>query len=214
MTDLEGRERRVGEVIGAVARRLLADRDASRIALLDDGGPEAAFAARILGAALGPGAVVRVTAEEAEVESVLHGVRGVTPAEAAVELRRMRARLVPAALPANPANKTALLLGGELPPESFLPLGDLYAGEVAALAGGWSAPEAVRRVIDRAGGIEKVDDALRRIVDRRDPAGLEGVRPAAAKALRAALARGRASRVHPRVVPKLGGRTLGVDLFE
>lgn len=214
MTEAGARERRVGEVIGAVARRLLADRDASRIALLDDGGPEAALAARILGAALGPGAVVRVTAEEAEVESVLHGVRGVTPAEAAAELRRMRARLVPAALPANPANKTALLLGGELPPEPFLPLGDLYAGEVAALAGGWSAPDAVRRVIERAGGVEKVDDALRRAVDRRDPAGLGGLRPAEAKAVRAALARGRASRVHPRVTPKLGGRTLGVDLFE
>jgi len=212
MTD--PREPRIAVIVGAVARQALADRGAARIALLDDGGPEAELAARLLVSTLGDGVVARITVADAEMESVLHLAPELSRERAAEEMRRMRARLAADAVPAHPANKTALLLGGELPPEPLLPLGDLWAGEVAALAGDWSAPEPVRRIAESAGGIEALDAALRGYVDARDPAALGALPPAAADAVRRALAAGRASRLNPRIVPKIGPRTLGVDLFD
>ncbi|HEX5727739.1 MAG TPA: hypothetical protein VFX98_19870, partial [Longimicrobiaceae bacterium] len=157
---------------------------------------------------------VRVRLAEGEVEPLLHLAGGADPAVVRAEALRMKARLVPGAVAANPASKTVLLLGGELPPEPLLPLGDLYAGEVAELAGGWSAPEPVLRLAELAGGVAALDAALRGWADRRDPGALDALPPAAAEAVRAALARGRAARLHPRVVPKRGFRTLCVDRFE
>ncbi|HEX8245940.1 MAG TPA: hypothetical protein VF541_20670 [Longimicrobium sp.] len=212
MTD--GREARIAAIVGAVARQALADRGAARISLLDDGSPEAELAARILAATLGADAVIRVTAGDGEMESVLHLAPEVSPARVRDEMRRMKARLVPGAVTANPANKTALLLGGELPPEPLLPLGDLWASEIAELAGGWSAPEPVRRLAEQAGGIEALDGALRGWTDRRDAAAPGGLPPEAADGVMRALAAGRASRLHPRIIPKIGTRTLGADLFE
>ena len=218
MTD-RGREERLAALVGAVVERSLADRGATRIALLDDGGPEASLTIRLLGATLPAEAIVRVRATRGEVESVLHDAGAaqsdsVDAERAEDEVRRMRARLVAGAVVANPANKTALLLGGELPPDPLFPLGDLWASDVAALAGDWSASGEVRRLAEEAGGVEGLDAALRRLVDRRDPAGLDALPESVAGAVRDALARGRASRLHPRVVPRLGPRTLGVDLFE
>jgi hypothetical protein len=212
MTD--PREPRIAAVVGAVARQALADRGATRVALLDDGGPEAELAARLLASTLGVDAVARITVADAEMESVLHLAPEVSGERMAEEMRRMRARLAADALPAHPANKTALLLGGDLPPEPLLPLGDLWTSEVAALAGGWSAPEPVRRLAESAGGIDALDHALRGCLDTRDPAALDALPPDAARAVRRALAAGRPSRLHPRIVPKIGARTLGVDLYE
>ncbi len=208
------REARVAAVIGAVARQALHDRGARRIALLDDGGAEADFAARVLARALGDGNVTRVTATDAEVESVLHFAPEVADEALRHEARRLKARLLPDALAAHPANKTVLLLSPTLPPEPLLPLGDLWASEAAELAGEWSAPPEVREIAEAAGGVEALDDALRAYVDRRDPRGLDALPRGAAEAVRGALAAGRAARMHPSIVPKIGGRTLGVDLFE
>jgi len=210
----DARYARIAGIVGAVARQALRDRGAGRIALLDDGGPEADLAARMLADALGADAVVRVGASEAEVESVLHLSPGAEPGALRREIRRLKARLVAGALAANPANKTALLLDGALPPEPLLPLGDLWASEVAQLGGGWSAPPEVARIAEDAGGIGALDDALRARVDRRDPRGLDRLPPAAADAAGRALAAGRAWRTHPAVVPKLGARTIGADLYE
>ena len=212
MTD--ARWTRIAAIVGAVARQALADRGATRIALLDDGGPEAELAARFLAAGLGDDAVLRITVSQAEMEPVLHLAPEVSGKQRAEEMRRMKARLSAGAIPANPANKTALLLGGELPPEPLLPLGDLWASEVAALCGGWSAHDDVAAIAEAAGGIEALDAALRTHVDSRDPAALYVLPGDAAEAVRRALAAGRASRLNPRVVPKIGARTLGVDLFD
>jgi len=209
------RARRLAEVVGAVARQALADRGARRVALLDDGSPEAELAAAWLADALPAGALVRVAPPARALESVLQTAGAGGGDEAArAEARRLWARLLPESLGALPANKTALLLGGALPPEPLLPLGDLYASEVEALAGGWSAPEAVRALAERAGGVERLDDALRARFEGRDPRGPDRLPACAAEEVRAALARGAASRVAPRIVPKIGYRTLGVDLFE
>lgn len=208
------RRGRVGAVIGAVARQALEDWGARRVALLDDGSPEAELASALLLEALGADAVVRVRAEEGDLESLLLLSGAVLPDLARAEAARLRARLLPDALPAHPANKTALLLGGPLPPEPLLPLGDLYAAEVEELAGGWSAPAAVRELAELCGGIARLDDALRRRMDRRDPGGLDALPPEARQRAADALARGAASRLWPRVVPKIGHRTLGADLLQ
>lgn len=208
------REARLAELVRAVARQALADRGVRRVALLDDGSPEAELAARFL-APLGADAVVRVRPDEAEVEPLLHLLPREIPRERlARELARLRCRLEPDALCASPRNKTALLLGGALPPEPFLPLADLWASEVAELAGGWHAPAEVREAAEASGGIEALDAALRGHFDRRDPRALSALPGDAERRVRELLARGRASRLFPRVVPKLGSRTLGVDLFE
>jgi hypothetical protein len=152
--------RRLAELVGAVTARALADRGASRVALLDDGGPEAELAAGLLAATLGAARVVRVAETGPLLEPLLRLDEGGDPSRAADEARRTLARLVPDAVAAHPANKTALLLGASLPPEPLLPLGDLWASEVAALQGGWSAPPEVAALAEAAGGIEALDADL------------------------------------------------------
>lgn len=85
---------------------------------------------------------------------------------------------------------------------------------MAALAGSWSAPAEARRIAEAAGGIEALDAALARRFEGRDPRALDALPAEAAKLVESALKRGRASRFAPRVVPKLGTRTLCVDLYE
>ena len=204
--------RRIGEVVGAVARQALADHGRTRIALLDDGGPEARLAASIFRERIGAEAVVCVDAVEVDAAPLAGG--SADEARVREEVRRMRARLVEGALPAYPANKTALLLGGELPPEPLLPLGDLWATEVLALCGGWSAPPAVAALAQEAGGIQVLDTGLRRLIDGRDPSGLDVLPDDVAERVRSMLAAGSTSRRYPRIVPKLSVRTLCADLFE
>ncbi|WP_420125209.1 hypothetical protein [Longimicrobium sp.] len=204
---------RIAEVIGAVARQALADRGVSRIALLDDGGPEARLAASILHAQLGEEAVISLGTADIDPVPLLGGSAG-DARRVDEEVRRMRARLTDDALAAHPANKTALLLGGEPPPEPLLPLGDLWATDVLALAGGWSASPEIEALARDAGGIQALDGVLRRLVDGRDAAALDALPAEVAKRVRAMLAAGSAARRHPRIVPKLGGRTLFADLQE
>ncbi len=215
MTEAERRAARIGEAVGAVARQALIDRGAHRVALLDDGSPEADLATRFLAAALGDDAVVRVSVDGAGVELLLHLLpSGVSRERLADEARRMKARLLDGALTAHPANKTELLLGSALPPEPLLPLGDLYASEVEGLCGGWSASAEVRALAGEAGGVEALDAALRRWLDGRDSAGLDALPAAVAEQVKRRFRAGRAARLAPRIIPKLGTRTLGVDLLE
>jgi hypothetical protein len=213
MTGAARNANRVADVIGAVARQALADRGRSRIALLDDGGPEAMLAASILRAELGEDAVISIDTADVDPGPLLRGWTADTR-RVDEEVRRMRARLKDDALAAHPANKTALLLGGELPPEPLLPLGDLWATDVLALGGGWSASPEIEALARDAGGIETVDGALRRLVDGRDAAALDTLPAAIAERVRTMLAAGSASRRYPHVVPKLGARTLFADLYE
>jgi hypothetical protein len=127
--------------------------------------------------------------------------------------RVLAGRWEPGWLTAHPANKTALLLG-EVPPALLLPLGDLYASEVAQLAGDWSAPATVRALAELAGDVASLDAALRRWVEERRPLpeALSALPPAAAAAITAALEHTWLARRHCGLVPKLGSRTLGVDL--
>lgn len=207
-------EGRIAEIVGAVARQALADFGRTRIALLDDGGVEAALAARLLSRTLGEDAVVRVTTDGAGVEPFVPLADGVPSWRMEEEVRRLRARLMDGVLPAHPASKTALLLRGELPPEPLLPLGDLWATDALALAGGGGLPPEVAEIAGAAGGIDALDAALRGWIDGRDASALDRLPREAAERIRALLRAGSASRRNPRIVPKLGGRTLCVDLME
>jgi hypothetical protein len=197
-----------------VARQALADRGLSRVALLDDGSEQADLAARLLAHVLGDAAVERVTVTAAEVEPLLPAWPGVPRDRVEDELRRMRARLTDG-LPAHPASKTELLMGGALPPEPLLPLGDLWATDVLALGVAWSGSAELRSIADEAGGIETLDAALRRLVDRRDSLSWdEGLPLPIGERVRRAVRGGAAWRRDAFLVPKLGSRTLGTDLFE
>lgn len=206
------RPERVREVIVAVVRQALLDRGASRVAILDDGAPEAKLLGDWLGGSLGDAAVVMVDRPPPEVEPLLRSSGA--GARMRREALRMAARLMDDVVVASPENRTALLLGGALPPEPLLPLGDLFASQVMELCGGWSAPPEVAAIAERAGGIDALDAALGALLDGRDPAALDALPEAVRDEVREALARGRAARRSPYVVPKLSYRTLGIDLFQ
>lgn len=216
MSEAEAVRARLATIVGAIARQALVEWRVSRIALLDDGSPEARLAAEWLTAALPEGSLVRVAEPRPGLEPLLQpaAADGEGAARLREEALRLTCRLVPDALPAHPANKTALLLGGALPPEPFLPLGDLYASQVEAVSGGWSAPAETLALAERAGGVAVLDAALAARLDARGAAGLDRLPGEVRSAVEDALRLGAASRVVGRLVPKLGSRTLGVDLYE
>jgi hypothetical protein len=147
--------------------------------------------------------------------TVASNVQGVTGADAQV-LGVWRFVHEHSGLIAHPCSKTALLLGSRPPQADLFPLGDLYASQVARLAGGWSVPEDLRGLVARAGGIDVLDAALARLVDGREPAAaaLDSLDGDIAGEVLRLYERGRYYRLRPRLVPKLGARTLGVDLFD
>lgn len=219
---------RVAGVIGGVMREAVRAAGVGLVVLLDDGSPEAQLAHDWCVAALGAN-FVALARGNGIAQSLVRRPGGDPPAgalaalEPAVlieEARRLEARLIAqaaaqGALLANPANKTALLLGTAALPEPLLPLGDLYATDMLALAGAWSAPPPVRALAELAGGIEALDGALRAHFDERRPLdeALTRVRPEARAPLATALSGARFARRRLGLVPKLGPRTLGLDLF-
>lgn len=113
-----------------------------------------------------------------------------------------------------PANKTALLLGAETRAD-ILPLGDLYYSQVQDLAGTVTFPQQFGQLAETCGGVAALDAALQAYFDARldwESATRRLSVPARSQ-LRAALDAARFRRQHSGIVPKLGGRTLGVDLF-
>jgi hypothetical protein len=117
---------------------------------------------------------------------------------------------------AHPADKTCLLLGGAPPDAALLPLGDLWGSQVQALADGWDAPEPVRALAEQSGGIAALDAALSRWIDERADAAesLAALPAGAGAAVLEAFEAGRLHRRRAGLVPKLGGRTVGIDLFD
>lgn len=181
---------RIGRIVGNVCTEAVRAAGASGVVVLDDWTPEGELAYEWLVAALGEDRVWRAASQEGNVDG--------------------------GALLAHPANRTALLLGGRLPLADLLPLGDVGASQVEALAGSWSAPDSVRDLARDAGGPAALDAALARLLDERRPAreALAGLNADVARRLLACLDAGRWFRLYPRLVPKLGSRTLGIDLFD
>ena len=214
-------------VVGGVVAAAVRAAGARGVVVLDDGSPEARLALEWCALALPPGAVHGVgSGRLRDVESALQnahadahdGDAASTEEAARHEAHRAAARVVAArrgALLAAPLNKTALLLAPAPVPEPLLPLGDVWGHQVEALTGSWSAPAAVRRLAERAGGIRALDAALVRWCEGREPlaVALAGLAPAVAEDVHQAVDRGRFARRYAGLVPKLTSRTVGVDLF-
>lgn len=217
----DGAAARVASVIGEVVREAVRAAGATGIVILDDGTPEAGLCATWCAAALGDAAVLRIASptEDRVRRHVEAAGRPFTGSHfERNEAHRFQARLeaaARAALVAHPINKTALLLGGAVPSEPLLPLGDLYASQVQALAGDWSGPEEVVRLAEEAGGIEALDRALVALLEeRRLERDDRSETPLAVRsALLHALNSGRFSRQRCGLVPKLTVRTAGIDLL-
>lgn len=197
---------RVAGVIAGVLRQAVRDANAAGIVLLADDSPGARLAFDLCRDAVGADAVSRI---EATSEADPLG---------AAERQRMTGRIEAArrrALLAHPACKTALLLGNVFPPEPLLPLGDLYASDVTRLAGGCELPDAAAHVAELAGGIEPLDAALRRLLEERaeQASALAALPEPARRSLLLRLEATRFTRRRPGLIPKLGRRTLGIDLF-
>lgn len=178
------RHARLGRIIGGVVRQAVEDAGAAGVRIVEADSPEGRLLADWCRLALGDGRVFT----------------------GSVEAR---------AVHAHPVTKTVLLLD-EPPLAPLLPLGDLYASQAGELTGDWSAPDSVRELAGLAGGIGALDGALRAWADERRPLG-EALAPLgaeAAAAVAAALQAQRWRRWRLGLVPKLGGRTFGIDLWE
>lgn len=193
-TGTHGVAERVRRIVTGVCADAAGQAGAAGFLLLDDGSPEAALLHDWLVA--------------------LPGLTLWRRNDPGSNLQEERAAL--GALLTVPANRTALLLGGMLPLADLLPLGDLWASQVAALAGGWSAPQPVRDLAHGAGGVERLDAALAGMLDGRQPRqeALAGLPDEVAAAVLRSYDAGRHYRLRPRLVPKLSARTLGIDLFD
>ena len=200
------RAERISALVGAVLKEALRSTRREAVVILDDWSPEASLVAAWCASALGESNVFTATLD------------GLDPGSAPDEALRSHARVLARqrnALTVNAANKTSLLLTPEFPPEPLLPLGDLYASQIAELAGGWSAPARVRSLARSAGGIEVLDRALQQHVEGWKSA-QEAAEPLPEEArgpFLEGIGAGRFWREHAGLIPKLSGRTIGIDLF-
>lgn len=210
----QGRAARLAAVIGGVLRQAVCDAGANGIVLLDWQSPEGQLARTWTQGALGAQSVYVVGMEQRG-ELTEPGALGPNSSSEQERLAGRALALRTGTLLAHPANKTALLLAHPVPPEPLLPLGDLYASQVQQLTGEWSGPEELRQLAARVGGVAALDAVLEQMLEgRRAPedavAGLGG--NAAEDVLRA-FAAGRFWRRRVGLVPKLGSRTLGIDVL-
>ena len=196
-------------VIGGVIGQALADSEAAGLVVLDPGSPEGRLLIEIAGAAIGRDRVI---------EAVDSSGTETGPVERE-EMQRMTARIMAREkgfVVAHPSNKTALLLSGNLPPERLLPLGDLYASEVATLMGSATLPADVQALADSSGGVEPLDAFLAAWLEGRRSLedALVRLPDASRDVIAARLSAKRPERRWPRCVAKLGTRTLWIDVFE
>ena len=206
---MRGLADRVERVVRRVIAAAVRDARAGGIVVLDDWTAEGELLYEWLERELDEDRVWRVASLASNVQEVPAG----PDARLVAASRAVHER---AALLAHPANRTALLLGGALPRADLFPFGDVPATQMQVLTGTWTAPTDVVQVAEAAGGIAALDAALGRWLDAREN------RASAFAALDAPVAqrvaemyeRGRYSRLRPRVVPKLGARTIGIDLFD
>lgn len=196
---------RVERVVCGVVEAALAASGAAGLLVLDDRSPEGELVHGWLQRAFGDVAH-RITV-------LASNVQGVEPAAAQ---RMVADREYGRMLTVHPVNRTMLLLGGAPPRADLLPLGDVYASWIRRLHGVCTLSDEVRAVADAVGGLERLDAALADWIDARADraAALAGLDPAAATRLMELYERGRFYRLWPRLVPKLGARTLGIDLWD
>lgn len=162
--------------------------------------------------------VVRGVVQQAIRDAGISGLRLVEPASAASKLveRWCETTFVAGepALGVSALNKTELLLADVSVHADLYPLGDLYASELATFAPGAVVSRSVAELAAAAGGLEQLDAGLRGLLDERRTAdaafaGMRHVRDEVMARLRAT----RFRRTQTGIIPKLGARTIGIDLF-
>ncbi|MGQ0561506.1 MAG: hypothetical protein ACT443_06485 [Gemmatimonadota bacterium] len=112
------------------------------------------------------------------------------------------------------ASKTALLLGAG-PVADVLPLGDLYCTQIEQLIGVMELPPELAELAKACGGAETLDRVLELHFDERrtwQSAVAELTFPVREQ-LKQRLDAARFRRTRVGIVPKLGSRTLGIDLY-
>jgi hypothetical protein len=118
------------------------------------------------------------------------------------------------ALTVSPATKTALLLAGVDQPVDLTPLGDLYLTEAASFHRAIRPAGSPAEFAKAAGGIEIVDDCLRRLLDeRRDADAAFAAVPHLREPMLLRMTQTRFRRARAGIIPKIGPRTVGIDLF-
>ncbi|MEX1184217.1 MAG: hypothetical protein WEF86_13375 [Gemmatimonadota bacterium] len=198
---------RVERVVGGVVAAALRDAGAATLVMLDDRSPEGELICGWLSSVLDAGRLRRASALASNMQDVA--------AADAAWLAGWRAARDGGALLAHPANRTALLLGGAPPRADLLPLGDLWASQVEALTGSWSATPEIEAIAAAAGSTAALDAALEAWVGRGAGAPpLLELESDIARRMVQLYDRGRYFRMRPRLVPKLGPRTLGIDLWD
>lgn len=112
------------------------------------------------------------------------------------------------------ACKTDLLLGADVQADVF-PYGDLYYSQVKEIAGNAKVSDSVAAVAEACGGLDALEQALILYYDRRmDWATAVAHLPAEARELLwQKLEQARFRRKSYGIVPKLGPRTIGIDLY-
>jgi hypothetical protein len=116
------------------------------------------------------------------------------------------------ALTVSAACKTQLLLATDPLSADLYPLGDLYARDLATFGVSIDGDE-VKELAESAGGIEKLDGALHKLLDERRVADAAFADlPHIRDAVMMRLQKARFHRAHMGIVPKLGARTIGIDL--
>lgn len=211
-------EDRITRVVVAVVAEAIREADAHGVVLASSPRPETAllerwFTAAAITVKIPDAEVVRAVADT--LEASLGGDASEAVARSNEEAHRAVARVIAnreELIPVSAANKTELIWAERLPPEPLLPLGDLYASQIHALAGACTAPPPLVDIEpDR---LRAVDKAIAQVVEdgvRPDVAFVElpsELRDAAFSAMHRSAWKG----ILPPVVPKLSRRTLGVDL--
>lgn len=116
------------------------------------------------------------------------------------------------ALTVSAASKTELLLATDTPSADLYPLGDLYARDLAGFGVRTLATD-LQELAQLAGGVEKLDGALHKLLDERRVADAAFADlPHIRDAVMTRLQKTRFRRAHLGIVPKLGARTIGIDL--
>jgi hypothetical protein len=200
---------RVEQVVRRVVAAAVHEAGAGGVVVLEDWTAEGELLYEWLVRELSEARVWRVASLASNVQEVPAGM----DANVVAASRAVRDQNV---LLAHPANRTALLLGGSLPRADLFPFGDVPATQMETLAGSWTAAAEVVQVAAAAGGVRGLDAALGRWLDERwdEESALAELDAGTARRVRELYARGRFSRRHPRLVPKLGARTIGIDLFD
>lgn len=161
--------------------------------------------------------VIRGVVRQAMTDAAVPALRLVEPASPASRLiERWCGVSFQAGAPAlavSAASKTDLLLAVTDAPADLYPLGDMFATEVAGFAGTAPLRAELAALAEAAGGLARLDAAMRRLLDERRPADAAFADiPHIREAVLARLQATRFRRAHLGVIPKLGGRTIGIDL--